>query len=165
MVSMWQAMVNFWQRAFDFTGRSTRAEYWWMRLWAVLILGLWFVVLAVAMTTTGQISYESTGGKNAAADWVNFLSALTHHPLPLVVLIVGGVIALVALIPWVSLWVRRILDTGLPTWLAWVVTIGKLVGLAQLSGGLGTLTDWVGTIAGWALFITALLPTDQFNKQ
>jgi len=37
MISFADACVLFWKRAFDFQGRSSRAEYWWASLMLVLI--------------------------------------------------------------------------------------------------------------------------------
>ncbi|MDA5539738.1 hypothetical protein PJF60_03680 [Streptococcus thermophilus] len=34
---MIKAYIDFWKRAFDFSGRSTRPDYWWVHLINVII--------------------------------------------------------------------------------------------------------------------------------
>ena len=41
---MIKAYIDFWKRAFDFSGRSTRPDYWWAYLVNVIFL-LFFVFL------------------------------------------------------------------------------------------------------------------------
>ncbi len=35
---MIKAYIDFWKRAFDFSGRSTRPDYWWAYLVNVIII-------------------------------------------------------------------------------------------------------------------------------
>ena len=47
---MIKAYIDFWKRAFDFSGRSTRPDYWWAYLVNVIIITILtvFCVLIVS---------------------------------------------------------------------------------------------------------------------
>lgn len=44
------AISSGFQRSVDFTGRSSRSEYWWWTLFNVIVLGLAEVLISVAST-------------------------------------------------------------------------------------------------------------------
>lgn len=41
---MIKAYIDFWKRAFDFRGRSTRSDYWWFFLANIIVYGILVVV-------------------------------------------------------------------------------------------------------------------------
>ena len=41
---MIKAYIDFWKRAFDFSGRSTRPDYWWFFLANIIVYGILVVV-------------------------------------------------------------------------------------------------------------------------
>jgi len=53
MVSFTNAIKNFYLKAFKFKGRATRAEFWWVELYYLLVFSL-FIFLA-AITDVPQI--------------------------------------------------------------------------------------------------------------
>ncbi len=52
---MFDAYISGWQRAFDYSGRSTRGDYWWFAL-ANLIVGIALGLLTKAVSQLGAIS-------------------------------------------------------------------------------------------------------------
>ena len=55
MVTMWQAFINFWKGYVNFTGRSTRAEFWWMRLWSTIIFFVWLILFVIALVSDSSL--------------------------------------------------------------------------------------------------------------
>ena len=47
MVSFPDAIKLFFSRYVDFQGRSTRAEYWWVYLFNLIIFGVWALLFFV----------------------------------------------------------------------------------------------------------------------
>lgn len=90
--NMFQAYKAFWKRGFtEWAGTSSRSEYWWTYLVNFLLILMFGCVV---------------------------LSALKMDNGLLLVVTVGLVIlyALAAVIPWISLFVRRLHDSGKSAW-------------------------------------------------
>ncbi|MEM6410535.1 MAG: DUF805 domain-containing protein [Pseudomonadota bacterium] len=104
MISFADASVLFWKRAFDFQGRSSRAEYWWAYLMLIIIY-----VAAIAIGT--------------------ILSSI-----PIVGAIFGIAILifyLAIIIPSIAVGIRRLHDTDKTGW--WLLlSLIPLVGLVLL---------------------------------
>ncbi len=95
-VGFFGALKLFYKNYVDFTGRSTRAEYWWLQLWkflyGVIIYGIFVgIFLMYIKNTQGQ---------------GNMIVALV------LLLLVGLIIALGSIVPSISLLVRRYRDAG-----------------------------------------------------
>lgn len=97
-----QGMVRFtdairlgFQHYFDFSGRSTRAEYWWWLLFALLA----DVILSVVDIMIGTYNVQSNGG------------------------LLSGLFGLVILIPGLALGARRLHDINKTGWwqLMWLI--------------------------------------------
>ena len=85
---MIKAYIDFWNRAFDFSGRSTRPDYWWVYLINVIISTI-LVVGFVLIPFFSNLKYMSP------------------------IMIFG----LIILIPQLSLQFRRLRDAGIhPAW-------------------------------------------------
>jgi uncharacterized membrane protein YhaH (DUF805 family) len=99
-----EAYVRFWKRGFTFSGRASRAEYWWAGLANVVVLFGAAIVAAIVSSVS-----------NGAADGIGILV---------------GLYFLAALVPGIALTVRRLHDTnnsgGLAA-LALIPYIGSLV--------------------------------------
>ena len=93
MVSLAGAIVLGFQRYFDFSGRSSRSEYWWWTLF-VIIAG---VVLALADMLIGTYNTDTESG------------------------LLEGIFGLVTVIPWIAVGVRRLHDINRTGW--WVLLI------------------------------------------
>lgn len=48
---MIKAYIDFWKRAFDFRGRSTRPDYWWAYLVNVIIITILTVFLFLFLSS------------------------------------------------------------------------------------------------------------------
>ena len=88
MVSLAGAIVLGFQRYFDFSGRSSRSEYWWWALF-VTIAG---VVLTYADILTGTYSPDTESG------------------------LLASIFGLVTLIPGIAVGVRRLHDINKTGW-------------------------------------------------
>lgn len=96
-VSFGQAVKDFFRGYVDFSGRSTRAGYWW----TVLAVAIVEAILAVGLCISiGMISSSSSNVPSAFTSF--FMMALL-------------VVWLIVLIPTISLTVRRMRDAGLST--------------------------------------------------
>lgn len=103
---MIKAYIDFWKRAFDFRGRSTRPDYWWVYLINVIIN----TILVVGFVLIPFFSNVS----NAPAilnDSSEIQKMILKYMSP--VMIFG----LIILIPQLSLQFRRLRDAGIhPAW-------------------------------------------------
>lgn len=110
MVSFWQAFKNYWRRGFDFKGRSTRAEFWWMVLWG--IIGI--IILLGGLAGSMYLLINNAGiGQFQQIIYTNIIGFF------ILTLVVG----IVLIVPSTALTVRRLRDTGLKTWLIWTLVI------------------------------------------
>lgn len=119
------AFPMFFKRYVDFTGRSSRSEYWWWQVWSTLIAIFLFGGIALA-------AVQSFGNHSYA--------------LPLLVMAVIAVLAygLGILVPRIALTVRRFRDAGvnplvlIGTWGA-PYLVGQWVSMSHLS----EVAEWV----------------------
>ncbi|MEO1405240.1 MAG: DUF805 domain-containing protein [Pseudomonadota bacterium] len=104
MIGFVDASVLFWKRAFDFQGRSSRAEYWWapVMLMAVYLVGFLLIGLLSIIPILGGL--------------FAFLLLVLY---------------LAAIIPSIAVGVRRLHDTDKSGWLMLLGLI-PLVGLVLL---------------------------------
>ena len=120
MVSFSQAIANFFGKYATFSGRSTRAEYWWVQLFNLIIYVVIYGLPVCYLLATGSSSYE----------------LLFNQPMLLsaagVILIIYG---LAILIPGIALTVRRLHDIGRSGWwyLGFVLAIYAVYGLMFMS--------------------------------
>lgn len=56
MVSFSDAIKNFYLKAFTFKGRATRAEFWWIRLYQLLVFLFAFICMCYSVEAGGIIS-------------------------------------------------------------------------------------------------------------
>ena len=104
---MIKAYIDFWKRAFDFRGRSTRPDYWWVYLINVIIN----TILVVGFVLIPFFSSVS-----------NDPAALLNNPTELQKIIITYawplmIFSLIELIPQLSLQIRRLRDAGFhPAW-------------------------------------------------
>ena len=96
-VNFWQAYRLFWKNYFNFTAVGSRTEYWWTFLWN------W--VIRLALLIWGEVEAVQSG------------AGLGLHLTPGIVLFL--LYSLIALIPSVSLTVRRYRDAAVSSW--WVI--------------------------------------------
>lgn len=95
MMSFSDALSSYFSRAFDYSGRSTRSEYWWAYLGVGLMSALVNAVLGVIEGINGELSL--------------FFS------------VIGLLVGIALGFPWIALFVRRMHDLGKSGW--WLLMI------------------------------------------
>lgn len=106
MPGMGTAIKMFFNRYFDFSGRSRRSEFWWVALFNVII-GLVYVLLMWIFVANSVESYYYSYGSSYSGGWpIGFV----------IVSIIYGLYGLVCLIPSIALAVRRVHDVGFSGW-------------------------------------------------
>ena len=103
---MIKAYIDFWKRAFDFRGRSTRPDYWWVYLINVIIT----TILVVGFVL---IPFFSNVSQNPAIlnDSTEIQKMILKHMSPIMIF------GLIILIPQLALQFRRLRDAGIhPAW-------------------------------------------------
>lgn len=153
-VGFGRALVLFFKKYVDFTGRSTRAEYWWLQLWK-FIYGIIIYGVIIASIPIMLVSFEHntlTVTKHTEGFLVFFL----------IVLLVALVVGLGTIIPNISLLVRRYRDAGVNPLLVLVPYV--LPNLASVFIGLpaATLADETTSssllsMVGWRLIVLLLI--------
>lgn len=133
MIGFTQAIKRFFLKAFDFSSRASRAEYWWVALFQMLLI----VVPAVLMAVIIPGLYESVD---------EGAPGLAIEPLFAFILIGVGVLAIAMVVPHVALFVRRLHDIGKSGWIA-VILLFQLIPVIGI----------VFTVAAW---VFALIPGD-----
>lgn len=97
---MFSAYAKFWKGYVDFTGRSSRSDYWFAVLCNVLIYLVFAVVFGIVAAITGVSTYGSNQAGAAAA------GILT------VFLLIRFVFGLAIVLPSIANVVRRLRDAG-----------------------------------------------------
>ena len=131
----------FFANGVNFTGRSSRREYWWLQLFAVIVS----IVLIGAVIAL----FSSAMGADAVQD------SVPHLLWSFVIVIL---IALVAFIPSLALAVRRFRDAGVH----WGVYVALNVAEYAVSFGLNkqaTLQLVLLLMIGIAMLVITVLPT------
>ena len=103
---MIKAYIDFWKRGFDFSGRSTRPDYWWVYLINVIIS----TILVVGFVL---IPFFSNVSHNPAIlnDSTEIQKMILKYMSPIMIF------GLIILIPQLSLQFRRLRDAGIhPAW-------------------------------------------------
>ena len=105
MMSFKQAMSNLFRKYLDFKGRASRAEYWWPILACILVTQPINIAIIV---------FKYTG--------IPVLAGLLQ--------IINGIITIGLCIPYLSLAVRRLHDTGKTGW--WLLLYFTILGIFVL---------------------------------
>jgi uncharacterized membrane protein YhaH (DUF805 family) len=99
MCSFGNAIKLFFVRAFDFKGRSSRAEYWWLTLFYIVVLNLFVpFLIGIVIGIVKQNSPDSIVLANKANEILSILNFILF------------------LIPLISLCTRRLHDVGRSGW-------------------------------------------------
>jgi uncharacterized membrane protein YhaH (DUF805 family) len=101
-VTFQQAFILFFRNYSNFKGRSNKSAYWWFILASFLIGGIAAPLLDTLFFAT---EYESMG-------------------------LFGGIWALITLIPWFSLMIRRLHDSNRSGW--WLLLYITIIGIIPL---------------------------------
>lgn len=116
-VTFRQAPAIYFKRAFDYSGRSTRSEYWWMAVWDLVI-----AIIPVSLVFTGT-----------------FPMVLMDHPLQAMVqgdwwIALVFLLYIVWLFPDIAQTVRRVRDAGGPTVIGYLVVLTPVLAILHAQG-------------------------------
>lgn len=136
MIGFSEAVKRFFLKAFDYRGRASRAEYWWVALFQALVIILPAFLLAIFLPMVVNDSLEHTPGLALSSWFLPLLGAFS-------------VLMLVMVVPLISLFVRRLHDTGRSGWIA-------IIMLLQLIPVIG----WPFTIVIWVFAVIPGSPDD-----
>ncbi len=100
---MIKAQIDFWKRAFDFSGRSTRPDYWWAYLVNVIIITI-LTVFCVLIPFFSNVYLSDPALLNNPTELQKIIITYAQ-PLML--------FSLIELIPQLSLQIRRLRDAGI----------------------------------------------------
>ena len=104
---MIKAYIDFWKRAFDFSGRSTRPDFWWAYLVNVIIITILTVFCVLIPHNSKVLSTILTLLNNQT----ELQKIIFSYAWPLMLF------SLIELIPQLSLQIRRLRDAGFhPAW-------------------------------------------------
>ncbi|MHD0396950.1 DUF805 domain-containing protein [Staphylococcus simulans] len=96
-----EAFKLFWKNYVNFTGRSTRSEYWFAALWMLILYApLIFATILGSIFLIGGVATESDG------------VAVMGMILFIICMLVYGLFALAIFIPTWAIMIRRFHDTG-----------------------------------------------------
>ena len=117
MVGFGEAIKRAFAGWSTWSGRATRAEYWWWFLFVWLVSLIPYVGIFASMdwTTTGDGSFEGTGGGASVLWWILFV-----------------VVWLALLLPSIAVSVRRLHDTNRSGWWYWIVLVPCIGGIWYL---------------------------------
>ena len=164
MVTMWQAFINFWKGYVNFTGRSTRAEFWWMQLWSTIIFFVWLILFVIALVSDASVvnKLDNITGKFDADSTLSFIGSLFSAPFTIIIVMIGVLLALAIIVPNIALTIRRYRDAGTVTWVAWVVWALSLFSGSEriYSDGSFKIVLMIGGIFSLIGFILSVLPSD-----
>lgn len=105
-VGMWQAFLDYWKGYVDFSGRTTRAGYWWMKLWQIISFCVIFFMMMLALVITDIATNEDDDALAVGIGVVILLVILAR---------------LATIIPSIAIRIRRFRDAGLTTSGAWIL--------------------------------------------
>lgn len=94
------AVKSAFQRYFDFSGRSSRAAFWYFMA---------FVIGGLSLLPFIDGFLFGTGPVPLAGPWASFGFPVAHGPL-------SALFGLACFIPWLSVSTRRLHDVGRPGW-------------------------------------------------
>ncbi|MEZ2370641.1 DUF805 domain-containing protein [Arthrobacter sp. RCC_34] len=97
----------------NFKGRASRSEFWFWYLFQALVAGI-PIAIGYALIISGVVSQsaysDSSTGYTSSSD-VTFTGAMVFGTI---LLILGGIIALALLVPYIAVAWRRLHDAGFP---------------------------------------------------
>lgn len=155
---MLNIIKDLYKNYFNFKGRSTRKEFFVCKLYVILVLAI-----------IGVAFYYST--ENLAFNYESLIDnkAILSYGLPMIITVTCWLLfCITALIPNISITIRRLHDAGMSSWMYWVnyaIMISDYYVWKNYNNmkvvNIITLISLVFTLL---LFISVLLPSDNYNK-
>lgn len=133
----------------NFTGRSTRREYWWWMLWYAL-LSLIVMIAVIVITVGSLVNWDKI-------DDLSQLSGKSVIPL-LIFLGVYLLFVLAILLPSLSLTIRRFRDAGVPWWV-YVILLAIEGAASIVFGADSNQAVFISAAVGITCFVISVLPS------
>ncbi|WP_088810466.1 MULTISPECIES: DUF805 domain-containing protein [Listeria] len=103
-----EAYKAYWKNYVNFSGRSTRSEYWYTILWNAIIMAIfWILMLIVGLSSATAAAGTAYPGE--------VFGAMYAGPMLFVVVLVW-LFGIANIIPGISLMIRRFHDIGKSGW-------------------------------------------------
>lgn len=161
-MSFGQAIKTCFRKYFVISGRAPRSEYWWFALFIFLVGATLGLIALIAGAGALKDFFDSASG---SADNVAELALGAFF-----VLLILFIFYLAILAPSVTVMVRRFHDVGLSGWWIggfWIANLavgfiggGSLImGSTDSAGSIANIFGLLLNIAGIAIFIVTLLPS------
>ncbi len=139
MVSFGRAISNFFRKYFQFSGVATRAEYWWMFLFIVVLS-----VVLVFVAARIQPGHPVLAGC-IAMFWVLFLLAI--------------------LVPWFAVQARRLHDAGFSAKLLWISLAFMVYSMMSPEFVRNLIIlNWINLFWGIFMLVLYTLPSKKNNN-
>jgi len=119
MISFVDAVKMFFNRYTDFSGRSSRAEYWWVQLFLII------AVVILIIPAFGVITATSEGG--------------TASGLAIIGIIPLILFGLAVIIPSIALFVRRLHDINQTGWIYLGLVILGLIPVVSILSSIASI--------------------------
>lgn len=130
--NMFAAYRAFWARGFtDWRGTSSRSEYWWTVLVNALVIGIMIALMWLVAKNGISTDFEAYAG--------------------IIVLAVPALYGVAALVPSLSMILRRLHDGGFSSWWILLYPVGLFV-------------PYIGYVASLILLVMMLMPTRVDNN-
>lgn len=141
----WTSIKAFFSNYINFTGRSSRSEYWWMFLFAVILglaalFGFLGAVIGVVSSATGNVTPQKLLGKMGIGLVIFLLLLLLFF--------------LIVIIPAIALTIRRYRDAGVPWWIYLVQVLINIVSQYAFAEG-----STIQSVLLWAVQLSTLVLT------
>lgn len=142
---MWRAIDTGLRRTFQFSGRSSRAEFWWFSLFAALIV--------FAGSLVDRLVLSGHGANFAVRSFAGGMEVVLRASLGPV----EAVLALVLAIPALSVAWRRMQDAGFAGWLSLVPLLGCALAAGLMIGAATMVPDTNSTAPLWSALLILLV--------
>ena len=142
---MFKAYKYYWQNAFKYKARSTRADYWWPVLINVIIFA---ILITITLLSIGNSAYDLA------------LTYSNYRLFPMSFMVITIVFGIANIFPSISISVRRFRDAGIS---GWAILAFWLVSLILTSGNSSVLQATAFAVDIIELVVYCL-PTDYINK-
>ncbi|MDF7627498.1 DUF805 domain-containing protein [Lactobacillaceae bacterium L1_55_11] len=152
---MWTAYKKYWSNYARFSGKSTRADYWWVVLVNVILFVIWFIP-----ATISAVPIIQRLGEGQSLDSVPQGSLIIFSFLVLL----AAAYWLATFIPSWALQYRRFADAGLNPWWFAIVPIGFVLNILSNFKGMGWASI-VSLVISVATFVITLLPSKQADDE
>ncbi|EMG27322.1 hypothetical protein X560_2532 [Listeria fleischmannii 1991] len=103
-----EAYKSFWRNYVNFSGRSSRSEYWYVFLWNIIIVAVFYILMLIVGLSSVTAAMSTSSPEEVFA-------AMFAGPM-LFIMLLFWLYGLANIIPALSLSIRRLHDSGKSGW-------------------------------------------------